>query len=138
VRGVLGIERERGGVVVGDVVEVGQVACFHVRDADAAAADLHERLGALAGGEPTAGALLFTCNGRGTHLFGLPDHDRSAVVHHLGGTVAGAFCAGEVGPVGDTNHLHGFTASVLLLRGADGAADDRPTGRPTDGPAARP
>ncbi|MFP5310509.1 MAG: FIST N-terminal domain-containing protein [Actinomycetes bacterium] len=116
VRGVLGIDRERGGVVVGDAVEVGQVACFHVRDADAAGADLHDRLAATVG-EPTAGALLFTCNGRGSHLFGLPDHDRGVLQSFVDAPVSGAFCAGELGPVGDANHVHGFTASVLLLRG---------------------
>ena len=30
--------------------------------------------------------------------------------------VAGFFAAGEIGPVGDRNHLHGFSASVLGLR----------------------
>ena len=34
-----------------------------------------------------------------------------------GGAVAGMFCAGEVGPVRGRNHVHGFTASVLLLYG---------------------
>jgi small ligand-binding sensory domain FIST len=28
---------------------------------------------------------------------------------------AGAFCAGEIGPVGGRNFLHGFTASLALF-----------------------
>ena len=30
--------------------------------------------------------------------------------------VAGAFCNGEIGPVGGTTHLHGYTACWGLLR----------------------
>jgi small ligand-binding sensory domain FIST len=30
--------------------------------------------------------------------------------------VAGCFCAGELGPVGARNFLHGFTASLALFR----------------------
>ncbi len=29
--------------------------------------------------------------------------------------LAGMFCAGEIGPVGTENHLHGFTASLALF-----------------------
>ena len=85
---------------------------FHVRDAAAADEDLHEMLT----GMEAAAALLFTCNGRGRQLFGVPDHD-AAVLDHLLGPLptAGAFCAGEIGPVGGRNFLHGFTASVALF-----------------------
>jgi small ligand-binding sensory domain FIST len=62
------------------------------------------------------GALLFTCNGRGTRLFGAPHHDADVVASSLADApVAGMFCAGELGPVGGKNFLHGFTASVVLL-----------------------
>ena len=64
-----------------------------------------------------AAALLFTCNGRGAALFGVPDHDAGLVDRLLGPLpVAGAFCAGEIGPVGGQNFLHGFTASLALFR----------------------
>ena len=63
-----------------------------------------------------AGALLFTCNGRGSHLFGTPDHDIQTVRRSIGRLpVAGMFCAGELGPVGGRNFLHGFTASLALF-----------------------
>ena len=29
--------------------------------------------------------------------------------------LAGFFCNGEIGPVGSTNYLHGFTASIALF-----------------------
>ena len=62
-------------------------------------------------------ALVFTCNGRGTRLFGSPDHDATVIHDALDGVpVAGMACAGEIGPVGTKNFLHGFTASVALFR----------------------
>lgn len=112
VRNVLGADPETGAIAVGDVVEVGRTAQYHVRDAESADAELR-RL--LAGTEAEA-ALLFTCNGRGRRLFGEPDHD-ARIVHDAldGAPVAGFFAAGELGPVGGRNALHGFTASIALF-----------------------
>jgi small ligand-binding sensory domain FIST len=112
VRGVLGADPEGGALVVGDRVEVGQTVQFHVRDATAADEDLR----ALLAGTDAAGALLFTCNGRGRAFFGVPDHDAGLLDRLLGPLPsAGAFCAGEFGPVGGRNFLHSYTASVALL-----------------------
>jgi small ligand-binding sensory domain FIST len=112
VRNLLGVDQRSGSLAVGDSVEVGQTLQFHVRDADAAHEDLREL---LAGAEATA-ALLFTCNGRGRHLFGVSDHDAGLVGKMLGDIpLAGAFCAGEIGPIGGRNFLHGFTASMALF-----------------------
>ena len=112
IRGVLGGDRDAGAVVVGDDVEVGATLQFQVRDADSADEDLR----ALMTDRQAAGALVFTCNGRGSQLFGTPDHDASVISEALdGGPVAGMFCAGEVGPVGGRNFVHGFTASVALV-----------------------
>jgi small ligand-binding sensory domain FIST len=83
-----------------------------VRDAAAADEDLREMLS----GVEAAATLLFTCNGRGRQLFGMPDHDAGVVDQLLGPLpIAGAFCAGEIGPVGGRNYLHGFTASIALF-----------------------
>ncbi len=112
VRNVLGADPDAGAIAVGDVVEVGQTLQFHVRDGAAADEDLR----ALLHTRRADGALLFTCNGRGQHLFGVPDHDSGVVAELLGSVpVAGAFCAGELGPVGGRNFLHGFTASLALF-----------------------
>ena len=116
IRGVLGVDPDAGTITVGDLVAPGQTVQFQVRDADSARADLARR---LTGVGPAAGGLLFTCNGRGRGLFGEPDHDLHQVSRELGGPVAGAFCAGELGPVGQVSHLHGFTACVVAL-GAPG------------------
>ncbi len=115
VRGVMGAQAGTGALAIGDVVEVGQTVRFHVRDAASADEDLREMLADVETDEPV-GALLFTCNGRGSRLFGEPDHDAEAVRAALGEIpVGGFFCAGEFGPVGHRSFLHGFTASLLIL-----------------------
>jgi small ligand-binding sensory domain FIST len=123
VRSILGLDPTSSGVVVGDLVEVGATVRLQVRDAEGADEDLRAVLGDFRGKNPaTAGALLFSCNGRGSHLFGTSlggaDHDVAVVRRELGvtGGVAGFFAGGELGPVGGRNHLHGFTASVLAFR----------------------
>jgi small ligand-binding sensory domain FIST len=117
VRGVLGAESGTGAIAVGDIMRVGQTVQFHVRDARSADEDLRELLGRFVEGEPSPeAALLFTCNGRGRRLFGMPNHDASVVREILGEIpLAGFFCAGEFGPVGSRSFLHGFTASLLVF-----------------------
>lgn len=123
IRAVLGVEKERDAVVVGDVLAVGQTVRFQVRDAAGAEQNLTELLGRAVRGRPAQGALLFSCNGRGASMFGPEaggaDHDARVVRGSLGQggavPVAGFFAAGEIGPVGGRNHLHGFTASVLVF-----------------------
>lgn len=112
IRGVVGVDRTTGSVAVGDRVDVGQTLQFQVRDAATADEDLRE----LMAGQSGNGALVFTCNGRGRHLFDEPDHDAAVISDALDGApVGGMFCAGEIGPVGNRNHLHGFTASVAIF-----------------------
>ncbi len=117
IRGLLGADEDSGAIAVGEPVRVGQTLRFHVRDAATADEDLREALGrSLEGGQVAAGALLFTCNGRGTHLFGEPDHDARLAAELLGpGAVAGFFCAGEVGPVGGRAFVHGYTATLAVF-----------------------
>jgi small ligand-binding sensory domain FIST len=112
VRNLIGADERSGAVAVGDLVRIGETVQFHVRDAASADEDLRRT---LAGAPPAAGALLFTCNGRGRRLFGVPDHDARAVTEALGVPLAGLFCAGELGPVGGRTYLHGFTASLALF-----------------------
>jgi small ligand-binding sensory domain FIST len=95
------------------------VVRLHARDAVSADRDLRQALGlrreALGGGMP-AGALVFTCNGRGEGMFGTPDHDALTLEEELAGApAAGFFAAGEIGPVGGDPFLHGFTATVAVF-----------------------
>jgi small ligand-binding sensory domain FIST len=113
IRGVVGADRRRRALAVGDHVEVGTTVQFQVRDAVAADEDLRAMLADATGDA----ALVFTCNGRGQRLFGVPDHDARVVHDTLGApALAGMFCAGEIGPVGGRSFVHGFTASVLVFR----------------------
>jgi len=122
IRGVLGADPATGAIAVGDEVEVGQTLQFHVRDTDSADKDLQrilEQEAAALGGYRPAGALLFTCNGRGSRMFPEPDHDARLLAKILGDIpMAGFFCGGELGPVGGQNYLHTFTASIALFPGA--------------------
>ena len=121
IRGVVGADPDSGAIAVGDQIQVGQTVQFHVRDAQSADEDLRralERESAALGGRRPAGALLFTCNGRGSRLFAEPDHDAGLIAATLGDIpVAGFFCDGELGPVGGQNFLHTFTASIALFPG---------------------
>ncbi len=119
VRGLLSGDPETGAVTVGAPVRAGQVIRLHARDAATADSDLHEalalRMQALGGRRP-AGALVFSCNGRGSAMFEHPDHDAEAVERELhGAPAAGFFAAGEIGPVGGETYLHGFTATVAVF-----------------------
>jgi small ligand-binding sensory domain FIST len=119
VRGIVGSDEARGGLAVGDLVDVGRTVRFQVRDAAAASADLSSmlmRVRAAGTLDPVEGALLFSCNGRGASMFGDSGHDSRLVASELGArAVAGFMAAGEIGPVGGRNHLHGFSASMLLV-----------------------
>jgi small ligand-binding sensory domain FIST len=117
IRNVLGADRETGAIQVGEEVEVGTTVQFQVRDAQSADEDLRE----LLLGRSADGALLFSCNGRGTNLFPVPDHDATVISDMLGPVpVGGFFAAGEIGPVAGRNFLHAFTASVALFRDPSG------------------
>jgi len=123
VRGIMGLIQRDRAIAVADFVRRGQTVQLLVRDAASAGEDLRSLIstqnGPVAEAERNAlGALLFSCNGRGTRMFGVPDHDAACVRASLGAEVplAGFFAAGEIGPVGKQNYLHGFTASLALFR----------------------
>lgn len=118
VRNLLGRERDGGGLFVGETLRTGRRVRLHVRDRAASVEDLEVTLGASADsvGSRCAGALLFSCVGRGMSLYGVPDHDTRAFHARFSGTpLGGFFCSGEIGPVGGSTHLHGFTSSFGLF-----------------------
>ncbi len=121
VRNVIGAD-EGGAIAITDSVRVGQTVQFHVRDADSADEDLRALLESELRGRPDAGvggALLFSCNGRGSRLFPGPNHDVATIREILGPIpVAGFFAMGEIGPVGGQNFVHGYTASIVLFEEA--------------------
>lgn len=112
IRGVTGADRSTGAIQVGEVVPVGTTVQYHVRDAISADDDLRRSLV----GYDARAALVFTCNGRGTRLFDEPNHDAGVVAEVLDHVpAAGFFAAGEFGPVGRRNFVHGHTASLALF-----------------------
>jgi small ligand-binding sensory domain FIST len=118
VRNLYGVDRASGAMAITDRVRVGQTVQFHVRDAESADEDLRLLLRQELSARPAKpqAALLFTCNGRGTRLFHEPHHDAGLLGTEVGPVpVAGLFAAGEFGPVGGRNFIHGFTASVVLF-----------------------
>ncbi len=114
---VHGADRNTGALATGGLMRVGQTVQFHIRDADTADEDLRQLLQRDA--DQTArhrGALLFSCNGRGTRMFSVMNHDASAIQEILGPLpLAGFFAQGELGPVGNKNYIHGFTASIVVF-----------------------
>ncbi len=119
IRAVMGLEPQSGAGVVGDAMRVGQTVQFHLRDAKTANEDLQELLKQYKNKKQATsahGLFVFSCNGRGINLFKDRDHDIAIIQQHLGPLpAAGFFCAGEIGPVGGINFLHGFTNSMALF-----------------------
>jgi small ligand-binding sensory domain FIST len=121
VRGILGGDPERKGLVVGGMPRAGQTVQFQLRDPALADVELRQHLvdvRAGTAGASAAAGLLFTCNGRGEEMFGAPHHDAEVVNTLLPRIpVAGMFCNGEVGPAGPRGipTLHGFTATLGLI-----------------------
>ncbi len=119
IRNPIDSDQESGTLAINDVVRAGQTLQFHVRDEESASEELTALLAQGAPPRP-AGALLFSCNGRGTRLFSCAHHDTRAIADQCGALpVAGMFCQGEIGPIGERNFLHGHTASIGFFRPAE-------------------
>ncbi len=140
IRNVIGVERGQKAVAVADIINVGQTVQFHIRDAQTAGEDLALLLDAQKLHDAPLGVLTFNCNGRGTRLFGTPHHDAAAIARAFAPAVeapqqarggealpppsghvplAGLFCAGEIGPIGDEVFVHGQTLAAALFRRAE-------------------
>jgi len=120
IRNVVGMDQRRGVLAIGALLREGQLVQFHVRDADTSAEDLRLALASYrtaAGDRSPAGALLFSCVGRGRHLYGRIDHDTGLFGELVGSMpLGGFFCNGEIGPVASTTYLHGYTSSFAIFR----------------------
>jgi small ligand-binding sensory domain FIST len=118
IRNVTGFDPEGGALAVAAPIQIGQVVQFHLRDAETSTRDLRKQLRLWSEREDAItpdGALLFSCLGRGQHLYGIANHDSSVIAEHLGPLpLGGFFCAGEIGPVSGQTFIHGYT-SVLGL-----------------------
>lgn len=120
IRNIVGLDADKGILAVGALLREGQIVQFHLRDARTSTEDLDQILSAYRskpGREQVAGALLFSCLGRGEYLYGRGSHDTKMFLEKLGQIpVGGFFCNGEIGPVGGTTYLHGYTSCFALFR----------------------
>ena len=116
IRNVVGFDQEEHTIAIGDYVRPGQTVQFHIRDHQSADVEMNQLLNDKKDLQPAA-ALIFSCNGRGLRLLPDPHHAASTVESAFGAIPnAGFFAAGEIGPVGGQNFVHGFTASVALFK----------------------
>ncbi|MDK3157159.1 FIST N-terminal domain-containing protein [Kamptonema cortianum] len=119
VRNLLGADQSMGALAVGEWPHVGQTVQFQIRDPLAAHEDLEKRLEEKKnelGERRIVSGLMFVCNGRGKNLFQENGHDARTVAKYFGEIpLAGFFCNGEIGPIGKSNFLHGYTASLALF-----------------------
>lgn len=118
IRNMLGVDPRVGAIAVGDRVRPGQRLQFHLRDAYTSAEDLEILLRQYhsKSSHPPAGALLFSCLGRGERLYGQPNFDSQLFQQYLGKIpLGGFFCSGEIGPVGGGTFLHGYTSAFGII-----------------------
>ena len=120
IRNLMGVDRNSGALSIGALLREGQLVQFHLRDKLMSAEDLNLMLSKYRDrnpAPPAAGALLFSCLGRGEYLYGKPNHDSDLFRAKLGDVpLGGFFCNGEIGPVGRTTFLHGYTSSFGIFR----------------------
>jgi len=126
IRNLMGADRETGAISIGAMLREGQLVQFHLRDKSMSAEDLNmllTRYRSEGKAENVSGALLFSCLGRGQYLYGSANHDTDMFRNKLGEIpLGGFFCNGEIGPVGGTTFLHGYTSSFGIFRPARGGA----------------
>jgi small ligand-binding sensory domain FIST len=124
IRNIIGVDPRSGAIAIGDRMRPGQRIQLHLRDGKASAEDLDEALTNYTNHlnleapniSPTA-ALMFSCMGRGERLYGNPNFDSGLLQKHVGLIpFGGFFCSGEIGPVGGTTFLHGYTSVFGIVR----------------------
>ena len=122
IRNLMGVDQETGSLTIGSLLREGQLVQFHLRDKVMSSEDLKvmlSRYQSKEGWREAKGALLFSCLGRGENLYGQHNHDSDMFKTKMGNIpLGGFFCNGEIGPVGQTTFLHGYTSSFGIFRPA--------------------
>jgi small ligand-binding sensory domain FIST len=119
IRNLLGVDPKSGAIAVGDRIRLGQRIQFHLRDAETSGEDLELLLDRYQqqAQSHAAGALMFSCMGRGAGLYGQPDYDSNLFERYIpSAPLSGFFCNGEIGPVGSATFLHGYTSVFAICR----------------------
>ena len=119
IRPLVGHDPQSGALAVGDYMRTGQTVQFQVRDGKSADEDLRvllEQERATLEKPAIRGGVLFSCLGRGEGMYGTRSHDIKLLHEYLGPVpTAGFFCNGEIGPVGGSSFVHGFTSVFGLF-----------------------
>jgi small ligand-binding sensory domain FIST len=131
IRNLLGIDPRIGALAIAERVRIGQRIQFHLRDALASEGELRNLLTRYrqqwdrrTGGQwfsastrpSRAGALMFTCLGRGEQLYDQPNVDSGLFQRYFQSIpLSGFFCQGEIGPVGGNTFLHGYTSVCAIF-----------------------
>ncbi len=122
IRNLIGVDQSTGAMALGTLLHEGQTGQFHLRDKETSAEDLKWHLTEYQMQKKAklgSGALLFSCMGRGASLYGEPDFDTRLFQGRLGAIpLGGFFCNGEIGAVGQTTFLHGYTSCFGIFRPA--------------------
>ncbi|KPQ40381.1 MAG: hypothetical protein HLUCCO16_02965 [Phormidium sp. OSCR] len=121
IRNLVGVDPQAGAIAIGDRVRPGQRIQFHLRDAQTSADDLDTLLQRYcegsAGQSQPLGALMFACLGRGLGLYKDGNFDSRLFHRYLPNLpLSGFFCNGEIGPVGGSTFLHGYTSVFGICR----------------------
>jgi len=120
IRNLLGVDPRVGAMAIGDRVRAGQRIQFHLRDSETSADDLEtllRRYQTQASDTSAVGALMFSCLGRGEGLYGEPNFDSHLFNRYVQNIpVSGFFCGGEIGPIGGSTFLHGYTSVFGISR----------------------
>ncbi len=121
IRNLLGVDPNVGAIAIGDRIRPGQRIQFHLRDAQTSAEDLEwwlQKYQKSSQVQPSeAGALMFSCLGRGEGLYGKPNFDSGLFRRYLSDIpLGGFFCSGEIGPVSGSTFLHGYTSVFGICR----------------------
>jgi small ligand-binding sensory domain FIST len=121
IRNLLGVDPAAGAIAIGDRVRPGQRLQFHLRDAQASAEELEFLLqdykDQSSSQSSALAALMFSCVGRGTGLYGKPNFDSHLFNRYLNDIpMGGCFCSGEIGPVSGRTFLHGYTSVFAICK----------------------
>jgi len=117
IRNLVGLDPRKGALVLASPVRAGQTIQFHLRDARSSAQDLHASLEDYQRqGVQPRGGLLFSCLGRGQYLYKKNNHDSDEFHRRFPAAALGGFFAnGEIGPVGQTSYIHGYTSCFAMF-----------------------
>lgn len=114
VRGVTGIDPNRGWIAIGDLVETGQQIMFTRRDRASAEADLGRMVDRLKQriDRPIKGGIYVSCVARGINLFGPQAAETRLILERLGPIpLIGFFANGEI----SRQQLYGHTGVLTLF-----------------------